>query len=172
VSADSGLAVLVSASVILSLGLAPLFTLTNDLILGAAPPERAGAASAISETGDELGGALSIAILGTLGTAVYRNQVADGVPARVPPDQQGTALDTLGGAVAAAEELPGDVAAELLEVAREAFTQGLQAAALASAVVAAIAAVLAAVLLRDVRAGAQDEVAGDTQVSGAALELE
>ena len=172
VSADSGLAVLVSASVILSLGLAPLFTLTNDLILGAAPPERAGAASAISETGDELGGALSIAILGTLGTAVYRNQVADGVPVRVPPDQQGTALDTLGGAVAAAEELPGDVAAELLEVARGAFTQGLQAAALASAVVAAIAAVLAAVLLRDVRAGAQDEVAGDTQVSGAALELE
>ncbi len=81
-------------------------------------------------------------------------------------------MDTLGGAVAAAEELPGDVAAELLEVAREAFTQGLQAAALASAVVAAIAAVLAAVLLRDVRAGAQDESAGDTQVSGAALELE
>jgi len=48
----------------------------------------------------------------------------------------------------------------------------LQAAALASAIVAATAAVLAAVLLRDVRAGAQDEVAGDTQVSGAALELE
>jgi DHA2 family multidrug resistance protein-like MFS transporter len=147
----------VTASVIFSLGLAPLFTLTNDLILGAAPPERAGAASAISETGAELGGALSIAILGTLGTAVYRTQVADGVPAGVPAEQEGTARDTLGGAVAAAEELPADVSAELLEVAREAFTQGLQVAALASAVVAAATAVLAAVLLRNVRAGSEDE---------------
>ena len=38
---------------------------------GAAPPERAGAASAISETGSELGGALGIALLGSLATAVY-----------------------------------------------------------------------------------------------------
>ena len=42
-----------------SLGLAPLFTVTNDLIIGSAPPERAGAASGISETGAELGGALA-----------------------------------------------------------------------------------------------------------------
>jgi DHA2 family multidrug resistance protein-like MFS transporter len=54
-----------------SIGMAPLFTLTNDLILAAAPPERAGAASGISETVSELGGALGIALLGTLATAVY-----------------------------------------------------------------------------------------------------
>ena len=124
VSADSGLAVLVTASTIFSLGMAPLFTLTNDLILGAAPPERAGAASAISETGAELGGALSIAILGTLGTAVYRTRVAGDVPAAVPPEQQETAQDTLGCAVAVAQELPSDVAAELLEVARERSRKG------------------------------------------------
>ena len=151
VGADSGLAVLVAATVVFSLGLAPLFTLTNDLILGSAPPERAGAASAISETGAELGGALSIAILGTLGTAVYRARVADDVPAGVPAEQEDAVQDTLGGAVAAAEELPAGVGAELLEVAREAFTEGMQVAAVASAVVAAAAAVLAAALLRNVR---------------------
>jgi DHA2 family multidrug resistance protein-like MFS transporter len=172
VGADSGLAVLVTASVIFSLGLAPLFTLTNDLILGSAPPERAGAASAISETGAELGGALSIALLGTLGTAVYRSQVADGVPADVPPEQKEAALDTLGGAVAAAEELPANLAAGLLDAAREAFTQGLQVAALASAIVAAVAAVLTAVFLRDLRAGAEDESAGGAPAPAAALELE
>ena len=101
VGVDSGLAVLVTSTVIFSLGLAPLFTLTNDLIIGTAPPERAGAASAISETGAELGGALSIAILGTLGTAVYRSQMTDDLPAGVPPEQAETARDTLGGAVAA-----------------------------------------------------------------------
>ena len=63
----SGLAVLVCATVIFSLGLAPVFTLTNDIVIGTAPPERAGAASAISETSSELGGALGIALLGSIG---------------------------------------------------------------------------------------------------------
>ena len=67
----SALPVLVTGSLLVSLGLAPVFTLATDVIVGAAPPERAGAASAISETGSELGGALGIALLGSLATAVY-----------------------------------------------------------------------------------------------------
>jgi len=157
VDADSGLAVLVAATVIYSLGLAPLFTLTNDLILGTAPPERAGAASAISETGAELGGALSIAILGTIGIAVYRGRMADGIPAGVPPEQAETAQDTLGGAVAVGAELPAALATGLLEAAREAFTQGLQVAALISTVVAAGTAILAAIVLRNVRSESEAE---------------
>jgi MFS transporter, DHA2 family, multidrug resistance protein len=157
VDGDSGLAVVVIASLVFSLGLAPLFTLTNDLILGAAPPERAGAASAISETGAELGGALSIAILGTIGTAVYRSQVADGIPAGVPSEQADAARDTLGGAVAAGDELPATLSGELLDAAREAFTQGMQVAALTSAVVAAGTAVLAVVLLRRVQGGSEQD---------------
>ena len=152
VGAESGLTVLVSASVVYSLGLAPLFTLTNDLIIGAAPPERAGAASAISETGAELGGALSIAILGTIGTAVYRTQVDDGIPAAVPAEAAEGARDTLGGAVAASGDLSEALAAPVLAAARVAFTQGLQVVALVSAAVAAVAAVAVAVLLRNVRA--------------------
>ena len=54
-----------------AIGMAPVFTLTNDLIMSSAPPERAGAASGISETSSELGGALGIALLGSLATAVY-----------------------------------------------------------------------------------------------------
>ena len=44
--------------------------------MGSAPPEQAGAATGISETSGELGGAVGIAILGSLGTAVYRSRVA------------------------------------------------------------------------------------------------
>jgi DHA2 family multidrug resistance protein-like MFS transporter len=160
VDADSGLAVLVTASVIFSLGLGPLFTLTNDLIIGAAPPERAGAASAISETGAELGGALSIALIGTLGTAVYRIQVDDGIPAGIPPEQAETARDTLGGAVSVSEELPDSLADDLLEGAREAFTSGLQVSALASALLAAATALVAVLFMRHVRA-ASDEVSSE-----------
>jgi DHA2 family multidrug resistance protein-like MFS transporter len=176
VEAHAGLPVLVTASIVYSLGLAPLFTLTNDLIIGSAPPEQAGAASGISETGAELGGALSIAILGTLGTAVYRMQVDDGIPAAVPPEEADAARDTIGGAVAAADDLPEPLAAQVLDAAREAFTQGLQAAALASAVVAAVTAVLTMILLRHVRAGSEPEPIpaqiGGASASAAAAEVE
>jgi DHA2 family multidrug resistance protein-like MFS transporter len=155
VEGDSGLSLIVISSIVFSLGMAPLFTLTNDLIIGSAPPERAGAASGISETGAELGGALSIAILGSIGTAVYRDQVAEGIPAGVPAESAEAARDTLGGAVVESEQLAGPLAAELLDAAREAFTQGLQVAAFTSAVVAALTAVLALIFLR--KMGARPE---------------
>jgi DHA2 family multidrug resistance protein-like MFS transporter len=63
-------------------------------MVGTAPPERAGAASGISETSSEFGGALGIAILRVIGTAVYRGQVADTVPAGVPPEAAAAARDT------------------------------------------------------------------------------
>jgi DHA2 family multidrug resistance protein-like MFS transporter len=152
VAAETGLAVIIVTSFVYSLGIAPVFTLTNDLIIGAAPPERAGAASAISETGAELGGALSIAILGTLGTAVYRTQVEDDIPASVPDEEAEAARDTLGGAVAASRDLADSLANQVLDVAQAAFTQGLQVVALVSAIMAGLAAVGVALFLRGVKA--------------------
>ena len=124
---------------ILSLGLAPLFTLAADLAVGSAPPERAGAASGISETSSELGGALGLAILGTIGTAVYRGRRADAFPADVPPTRPRpratrSAARSSGRPAAAAH------AADVLEPAREAFTQGFQVAATVSGVLVVAAA--------------------------------
>ena len=149
----SDLALLVAGNALLSLGISPVFTLATDLVVGSAPTERAGAASAISETGAEFGGALGIAILGSIGAAVYRRQVSDALPAGVPPEAAAATRDTLGGALAAAEQLPPQLGAALLETAREAFTQGVQLAAGISAVVAVGGAILAALLLRRVGGG-------------------
>jgi MFS transporter, DHA2 family, multidrug resistance protein len=146
--AAHGPGLLVAGIVILSLGLAPLFTLAADLAIGSAPPERAGAASGISETSSELGGALGLAILGTVGTAVYRSGTADAFPAEVPANSAAAASDTLGGAVEVADRLPQVLAVEVLEPAREAFTQGLQVAATVSGGLVIAAAVLVARLLR------------------------
>jgi DHA2 family multidrug resistance protein-like MFS transporter len=147
VDGSSGLGVVVAASVVFSVGVAPVGTLATDLMVGAAPPERAGSAAAISETGAEFGGALGIAVLGSLGAAVYRGQVADAVPAGVPPDAADAARDTLGGAVVAAEQLGGELGAALLDAARQAFTQGMRLTAVVSAVLSVALAVLAAALL-------------------------
>jgi DHA2 family multidrug resistance protein-like MFS transporter len=155
VDAESWRATLVGGSVIFALGLAPVYTLAADLMVGAAPPERAGAAAGVSETSSEFGGALGIAVLGALGTAIYRGQIDDGLPAGVAPDAAEAARDTLGTAVAAGEELSGQLGAELVDAARDAFTQALQLGAALSAVVVIAAAVLAVALLPRVRTGSE-----------------
>jgi len=154
---NADLAILAGASLVVSLGLAPVFTATTDLIVSSAPPERAGAASGISETGAELGGALGIAILGSIGVAVYRGELATTLPAGIPSQAAAVARDTLGGAVGVAAQLPEGLGSALLAAAREAFTQGLQLTTALSAAVAAGIAVLATVLLRAVPASAQAE---------------
>jgi DHA2 family multidrug resistance protein-like MFS transporter len=142
-----GLAVVVTASLLYSLGLAPVATLATDLIVGIAPPERAGAASAISETSCELGGALGIAVLGSVGTAAYRGVMATAAPDGVPVEAAAAARGTLGAAVAVAERLPAPVGAELVDAARAAFVQSFELAAGISAAIAVGTAVVAAALL-------------------------
>jgi DHA2 family multidrug resistance protein-like MFS transporter len=148
VTGDSSLPTLVTGLVVLGLGLAPVFTLAADLMVSAAPAERAGAAAGISETSSEFGGALGIALLGVVGTAVYRGEVSEAVPAGVPPEAAMAARDTLGGAVEAGEGLPDPVAADLLGAAADAFTQALRLASGLSTAVVIAAAVLALGLLR------------------------
>ena len=149
VDGTSGLTAVVAGSAVLALGLGPVFTLAADLVVGSAPAERAGAASAINETSSELGGALGIAVLGSVGTALYRSEVGDAIPATAPPEAAEAARDTLGGAVGAAGQLP----ATLLDTATQAFAHGLQLAALISAALLLVVAVIAARFLRESSTG-------------------
>jgi DHA2 family multidrug resistance protein-like MFS transporter len=74
----NGLMVVVVASVVYSAGLAPVFIAVTDLMVGAAPESKAGAVASISETSNEFGGALGIAVLGSVTTLVYRQQGGEG----------------------------------------------------------------------------------------------
>src|ERR1700704_4117529 len=89
-------------------------TLTTGTIIGSAPPERAGAVSALAQTGAELGGALGIAVLGSLGTAIYRGMVASSLPEGIAPELAAAARDTLGGALSVASQIPDSAAAATL----------------------------------------------------------
>jgi MFS transporter, DHA2 family, multidrug resistance protein len=154
VAPGSGLPLLVLGSVVVSLGLGPVLTLTTDLVVGSAPPERAGEASALSETAPELGGALGIAILGSVGAAVYRSQVVGTVPPGLPENTARAAEETLGGAVSAAEQAPGPVGGQLLDTARAAFTDGLHLISVIGIGVLVATAVLITVTLRGIRPSA------------------
>ncbi|KUN96311.1 MFS transporter [Streptomyces caeruleatus] len=126
-----------TACAVIAVGGVTVMSQIMDLAMGSAPVERAGSASSLLETGAEFGGALGMAVLGSIGTAVYRHEI----PASAPD----AAHETLGGALAVADRVPG-----LATAAREAFTSGMQGAAVAGAVLLAGAAVLAAVALRRV----------------------
>lgn len=159
VGASGALGVLITGSVIINLGFGGVAGLTTELIVGSAPPERAGAASGISETGSELGGALGIAILGSVGLVIYRAGMADHLPAAVPADLAATARDTLGSAVAVAGQLPESIGASVVVTAREAFVAGMVVSCAIAAVVAVGLAIVTVTLLRRVRSEAQGESA-------------
>jgi DHA2 family multidrug resistance protein-like MFS transporter len=129
-----------AAAGVLASGVVMVMSQLSDLAMSTAPVEQAGVASSVMETGTEFGGALGMAVLGSVGTAVYRHEIPASAPA--------SAHETLGGALAVAHELPGRAGAELLDAARHAFTAGMHGAAIAGAVVLVGAAVLAATSLR------------------------
>ncbi|MGW1987080.1 MFS transporter [Streptomyces collinus] len=141
---DSLWLVLAAAGVLAS-GVVMVMSQLTDLAMSTASVERAGSASSLLETATEFGGALGMAVLGSVGTAVYRHRMPSSAPAE--------ARETLGGALADADRLPGRAGRSLLATAREAFTSGMHGAAIAGAVVLALAAVGAAVTLRRIRVG-------------------
>ena len=136
------LPVLIVATILMSLGLAPVFTIGTEIVITSAPPERAGAASAMAETASEFSGACGIAIFGSLGTLLYRERLLAALPAEMPADSATAAGATLGGALSAAASLPEALGDVLRAAARLAFTDALHAVALAGAALLLIAAVL------------------------------
>jgi DHA2 family multidrug resistance protein-like MFS transporter len=120
-------------------------TLGNNLVLSAAPPAATGQASGTTQTLNELGGALGIAVLGSVGTALYRGQVDDAPTSGVSAGDAHAVHDTLAGAASVAGRLP----ASLLDAAQTAFTHGMSVVALVAAGLMLGVAALLAVALRD-----------------------
>jgi DHA2 family multidrug resistance protein-like MFS transporter len=162
IAADRPLAVLAAGLVVSLFGVGLAAALGTDLILGSAPLEKVGSASALSETSGEFGIALGVATLGSVVTAVYRARLTppDGVPA-------GTARESITGAATAAARLPGAAGAELLGAAQDAFTTAVTTLAWISAVLFAVLAVLTAVGLRHVRPVEEPPVPETEQPVGA-----
>jgi DHA2 family multidrug resistance protein-like MFS transporter len=135
---------LIAGSILVGLGAGAAGTIATDSIIGAAPIERAGAASAVTETGSELGGALGVALLGSLGSAVYRDRMSDALPASLSASSTAPVIDSRAGAAGIAESVPEDV----LRAADAAFIDALQASALSASALCAVAATVAVVVTR------------------------
>ncbi|HEV2639995.1 MAG TPA: MFS transporter [Actinocrinis sp.] len=156
VHVHSSVAVVLIGAIALAFGIGMIVALLTDMIIGTAPAERAGAASALSETGNEIGGAVGVAFLGSIGAAVYHHLMSGAAPA---------AARTLGGAQATAATLPGQTGTDLLEHARQSFVQGMHLAAVVCIVLMVAGAAVSTALLRHVKSDAGRQADRDAQAA-------
>ncbi|TCJ97182.1 DHA2 family multidrug resistance protein-like MFS transporter [Nocardia alba] len=147
--ADSGLALVATGIALVFFGAGPMTALGTDLVVGSVPPEKAGSAASLSETSTELGISLGVALLGSVGTAVYRASIDGSLPGELGEDAAARSGDTLAGALASASDLSGEVAAEIVAAGRAAFALSLTVVSSIGALVVAILTTVAFLVLRD-----------------------
>jgi MFS transporter, DHA2 family, multidrug resistance protein len=141
-----GVGAAVAASVLIGAGIGLSETLTNDAILASAPPQRAGSASAVSETAYEVGAVLGTAVLGSVLGAAYARALD--VPTSIGPVFAHEARETLGGAVGLAGRVGGVEGQRLHDAATTAFVHG---SAVASAVAVGVLVAVAATVVVGLR---------------------
>jgi DHA2 family multidrug resistance protein-like MFS transporter len=166
VAPTSGAGVLISGFSLAYLGLGTIAALGTDLVVGTAPPNKAGSASALSEMVQELGIALGVAVLGSLTTFIYRREILGALPSSLHAIQADAVADGLATTSSIQNSLPIGV----LEQAKGAFVSGLNGAAMVAALIATSLAILSVVALRDVGTAesveASNEIADGTAKGG------
>lgn len=141
---------------LIAFGMAWVMAPATESVMGSLPLAKAGVGSAVNDTTRQVGGALGVAVIGSVLSSNYGNQVADffrGTPA--PPQVVDTAKSSLGGAIAVAPNLPGGLGAELLKVANQGFVDSLHTGALVAAG-ATFCGVVVALLFLPARARSHD----------------
>jgi MFS transporter, DHA2 family, multidrug resistance protein len=128
-----------------SIGTAPGISIVADFVVSAAPQEQSGAAAALSETASEFGGALGIALLGSLATFIYRGALSVTMPPGSSFDATATALRGIGAASSLAHSI-GDQA--LQSSAQMAFTDALRVTLFTGSGIMLLLAILAVTMFR------------------------
>lgn len=146
VGVDSGLANIYVSMVPLAFGMAVTMTPLTTLIMSSVPLNRAGVGSAMNDTTRELGGALGVAVLGSVVTSQYSSSLASSIVG-LPAQASVVAESGLSGALSVAGQLGGAQGDALALAARQAFVDGLGVAAIVGSIVVFGAAAAARFLL-------------------------
>jgi hypothetical protein len=157
VDPDSPYLLLALAIVLLGCGMGITVAPATGGIMASVPINRAGIGSAVNDTTRELGGALGIAVLGSIVSSVYRGEVD---VTGLPPAAQAAAGESMGAAAAVADRVGGAAGAALHADAAAAFTNAFNAAMGTAAVVAVVAGVAVWVVLGRRRMGTVGAPAG------------
>jgi EmrB/QacA subfamily drug resistance transporter len=154
-SADTSTVALIAWFFGVTLAMGWVMAPATDAVVGAVPAAKSGIASATNTVARMVSGALGVAVMGSLVSSLYSNDV-EGSLGALPPDAEAAAGDSVGAASAIAAQLPGDAGSSLLAVAGNAFTDAMGVALVVAAVLAAAASVLVAHYLPGREARASD----------------
>ena len=143
-NADSPYTLVFVGLVFAALGIASGMPAATESIMGSLPREKAGVGSAVNDTTRQIGGALGVAVLGSILASAYRSSLAHDVVTReLDASQLHQAQSSLGGALQLAGRLGGDTADRLATAARDAFASGMRVSLLFGVLVVLAGAVLA-----------------------------
>jgi len=138
----------VLGNTLFAIGMAPVSAINSNLVVSAAPQQQSGSASALSETAVEFGGALGIALLGSLATVLYRSGLSGAMPGGTPASVRQTALRGIGAAFSLPQNLEGSA---LRFAVQTAYTSAVDITFLISAAILLMAAAAAVVMLRNLK---------------------
>jgi EmrB/QacA subfamily drug resistance transporter len=138
---DTPYLVIVVPMVILATGMALCVSPLTGSIMSAVPLGRAGVGSAMNDTTRELGGALGVAVLGSIVASRYDTQIASAI-AGLSPAAHSLADSGLSGALEVGGQVGGPQGARIVSTAREAYVSGMSIATLVGAAVALVASVI------------------------------
>ncbi len=145
---DSSYLNLAFGMMVLAFGMSIAMSPTTDLLMSSVPRNRAGMGSAMNDTTRELGGALGIAVLGSLLASQYGSKIASSLTG-LPASAKAAAEQSLAGAMAVGEQIGGTQGATLIRSAKEAWISGYQYSLIVGAAVIAVAAIIAYIGLPD-----------------------
>jgi EmrB/QacA subfamily drug resistance transporter len=147
----SGYPLVAAVLVIIGVGMGLAMAPATDSIMGSLPPEKAGVGSAMNDTTREIGGALGVAIMGSITTAVYSARIAGAAVVKAlekaSPAAAHAVKSSIGGAVIAAGQLPAADRGAVSAAANDAFIKGIDRTVIIAAVVALVGAGIAYLFL-------------------------
>jgi Na+/melibiose symporter-like transporter len=155
-----------TALVVLAVGMALVMPPATESIMGSLPLAKAGVGSAVNDTTRQVGGALGVAVLGSVMSSTYGPRVDDAISGFPVSSEQATAIhDQIGAALRAAGEIGGEPGRMLADVASRGFADGMSTAFIIGAAALALGAVIVALFL-PARARDHERVAVAGDVGG------
>ncbi|WP_426571784.1 DHA2 family efflux MFS transporter permease subunit [Aquihabitans sp. McL0605] len=152
---ELGYARVLPAQLLLGLGIALAMAPATESIMGSLPREKAGVGSAMNDTTRQVGGALGVAIIGSVFSSQYAPAMASSLGGLgLPAAGLGAAKDSIGGAFSVAAQAGGNpntidtpIGHQIADAAREAFSHSMGRGLLVSAAIALVGALVALVFL-------------------------
>jgi EmrB/QacA subfamily drug resistance transporter len=143
---NSGVLHIIVLMVLMGLGMANVMAPCTDSIMGSLPRAKAGVGSAVNDTTRQMGGAVGVAVFGSLMASHFTNAMADNLSGVASPDVLSRLGDNVGQAISVAPTTGGPTV-QIIDAAKSSFVSGLHTVGLAAAGVVFLAAVGVALFL-------------------------